>query len=586
MNHHASHREAPVTALADSRSIATRLESEPRARRPLRKAAAKPKASNPALSADPTPAAKSPRVESEPRARRPLRKAAAKPKASNPAPSADSTPAANPPRVESEPRARRPLRKAAAKPPASSPTPSADSTPAANPPGLRCAVSEPLADVASPSSTFTPEVKAPRLDAHVNTGNQVADPSPDLDASSTPARSKAQEKMGAQERSAMRIVALDLGGAKTSYCEVNDGQVVERATVKSLSELARLLGPNTPPAKVAFEACREAWVVHDQLQAWGHQPLMLDTTRVRQLGIGQHRRKNDRIDAETMARALETGRVPLAHVLSPRRRELRLQLSVRRTLVETRAGYVTTVRGLVRAHGKQLPTCKTDHFLEHLRQTPLDETTRALITPLDEALKALNPQIALVNAKLEQLCAEEPVIKRLGTVPGVGLIVAAAFVSVIDEAKRFRGAHQVESYLGLVPSENTSVKRRLGAITKQGNSYVRALLVEAAQCVFRLRADDPLKRWGQSVEQRGGKRKAVVAVARRLAGILWAMWRDGTVYNPTKLGLTAAAGLSSHARALTHEAEQQRVAVTPTANRRSPTAAAAAFKTPREEAVA
>jgi transposase len=362
---------------------------------------------------------------------------------------------------------------------------------------------------------------------------------------------------------------------------VKNAQVVERATETSLSGLERLLGPNTPPAKVAFEACREAWAVHDQLEAWGHEPLMLDTTRVRQLGIGQHKRKNDRIDAETMARALEIGRVPLAHVLSPHRRELRLQLSVRRALVATRAEYVTTIRGLARAHGKHMPTCKTENFLEHLRATPLDEEMRALAEPLVKLLEVLTPQIALVDAKLEQLCAREPVIKRLGTVPGVGLIVAAAFVSVIDEAKRFRRAHHVEAYLGLVPSEDTSIRRKLGAITKQGNSYVRALLVQAAHSVFRLRADDPLKRWGEAIEQRRGKRIAVVAVARRLVGILWAMWRDGSLYSPTKLGLATATGLSSHARELTVEAEEQRAAVTPTGNRR-PTPRAAARKTPRE----
>src|SRR5262249_12042100 len=158
-----------------------------------------------------------------------------------------------------------------------------------------------------------------------------------------------------------------------------------------------------------------------------------------------------------------------------------------------------------------------------------------------------------------------------------------AFVSVIDEAKRFRSAHHVESYLGLVPSENTSIKRRLGAITKQGNSYTRALLVEAAQSVFRLRADDPLKRWGERIAQHSGRRKAAVALARRLAGILWAMWRDGTVYNPAKLGLATASGLSAHARELTHEADTQRQAVASTGNRRRPSArAAAARKTPRE----
>jgi transposase len=343
----------------------------------------------------------------------------------------------------------------------------------------------------------------------------------------------------------------------------------------------RLLGPNTPPAKVAFEACREAWVVHDQLDAWGHEPLMLDTTRVRQLGIGQHKRKNDRIDAETMARALEMGRVPLAHVLSPGRRELRLQLGVRRALVGTRAEYVTQIRGLARAHGQHLPTCTTEHFRERLRNAPLSEEVRALTEPLAKLLDVLNEQIVLVETKLEQLCAKAPVIKRLGTVPGVGLIVAAAFVSVIDDAKRFRRAHHVEAYLGLVPSEHTSIHRRLGAITKQGNSYVRALLIQAAHSVFRLRAEDPLKLWGEAIEQRRGKRIAVVAVARRLVGVLWAMWRDGALYNPTKLGHATANGLTSHATQLTAKAEEQRAAVTPTGNRRR-TPRAAVCKTPRE----
>jgi transposase len=381
----------------------------------------------------------------------------------------------------------------------------------------------------------------------------------------------------------MRNVALDLG-SRITYCEVKDGKVIVRDTGTSLSGLERLIGPNTPPARVAFEACREAWAVHDQLEAWGHDPLMLDTTRVRQLGVGQHKRKNDRIDAETMALALEVGRIPLAHVLSPHRRELRLQLGARRALVGTRAEYVTQIRGLLRANGKRVPGCDTENFVEHLSKTPLDETTRALVEPLVGVLEVLTPQITLVETKLEQLCASEPVIHRLRTVPGVALVVAAAFVSVIDQAKRFRRAHEVEAYLGLVPSENTSVHRRLGAITKQGNTYVRALLVQAAHSVFRLRADDPLKKWGEAVEQRRGKRIAVVAVARRLVGILWAMWRDGSVYSPTKLGFATASGLSSHARELTAEAADHRAAVAVTGNRPSKPRARAR-KTPREVAM-
>lgn len=372
----------------------------------------------------------------------------------------------------------------------------------------------------------------------------------------------------------MRNVALDLG-KRISYCEVSNHSVITRATVESRAELERLLGPDTPPANVAFEAGRDAWVIHDQMLAWNHRPWMLDTTRVRQLGVGQHRRKNDRIDAETMALALEAGRIPLAHVLSPHRRELRLQLGVRRTLVETRASLVTTVRGIVRARGQTLPDCDTSRFLTHLRATKLDAETRSLVLPLEAALEVLTPQIAEVTKKIEQLCVTEPVIQRLGTAPGVGLIVAAAFVSVIDEAKRFKNAHQVESYLGLVPSENTSGKRRIGAITKQGNSYVRALLVEAAHGVFRQRAEDPLKRWAQALEKRAGRRKATIAVARRLAGILWAMWRDGSAYAPAKLGLASAAGLSDKARTLSHQAEQLRSDAGSATPRRAPRRAAA-----------
>jgi transposase len=149
----------------------------------------------------------------------------------------------------------------------------------------------------------------------------------------------------------MRSVGLDLGGRKIAFCEVDrvQDQVIDRRTVRVIENLERQLGPNTPPARVAFEACREAWHVHDVLTGWGHHPIMIDTTRTQQIGIGDHKRKNDRIDAELLAWAAAKGRLPVAHVLSAERRELRAQLGVRRTLVETRAQYVTSIRGLVRS---------------------------------------------------------------------------------------------------------------------------------------------------------------------------------------------------------------------------------------------
>jgi transposase len=210
-------------------------------------------------------------------------------------------------------------------------------------------------------------------------------------------------------------------------------------------------------------------------------------------------------------------------------------MAVRRALVETRAQYVVTIRGLLRSRGEKVKACATERFLDTLNETRLSAEGRAVIMPLVGMLGMLNAEIAQSRMALEKLCAEEPVIERLMTAPGVGMLVAAAFVSVVDEAKRFRNGHQVASYLGLVPLEDTSGgrdKRRLGSITKQGNAYLRALLIQGAHTILqRGPSDDPLRVWGRAVAKRRGNPIGVVAVARRIAGVLWAMWRDGTVYD-------------------------------------------------------
>ena len=184
------------------------------------------------------------------------------------------------------------------------------------------------------------------------------------------------------------------------------------------------------------------------------------------------------------------------------------------------------------------------------------------MTPLLVTLEALDVQIALVDAKLETLCAEEPVVTRLTTTPGVGLLVAAAFVSVIDDAKRFRDAHQVASSLGLVPCEDSSggrTRHRLGAISKQGNSYLRSLLVQGAWTLLRTgQSEDPLRTWARTVIERRGKRIAIVALARRLSAVLWAMWRDGTVYDAARVGAAIARGLDRRAQSTEVQADALR----------------------------
>lgn len=368
---------------------------------------------------------------------------------------------------------------------------------------------------------------------------------PEAHASGTPARSETQS-MGEMEDD-MRSVALDLG-SRIAFCEVSNGTVVARATVPQFESLQRWLGPKTPKARVAIESCREAWWAEKKLREWGHEPLVIDTTRSRKLGIGQHGRKTDRIDAEVLARAVEARLIPRAHVLSEHRQQLRFQMGVRRALVETRAQFTTTVRGLARAHGVRLPSASPYGFAAAVRDVELDEALRELVSPLLDVIAQLDVLIAKADATLEALAEKEPVTAVLKTAPGVATVVAAAFISVIDEAKRFRRAHEVESYLGLVPSEDTSGKRRLGAITKRGNSYTRTLLIQAAWAILRSKGDDPLARWGRAIALKRTKRVAAVAVARRLVGVLWAMWRDGTVYEAPKLGRAMAQGAEQQAQ--------------------------------------
>jgi transposase len=360
---------------------------------------------------------------------------------------------------------------------------------------------------------------------------------------------------GGRKRSTVRSIGIDLG-KKPVVCEVADGKVVFRQKLKGLDELVRVIGPGTgAPARVAFEACREAWAVADWLEKWGHEPLMVDTTRAKQMGIGQHGRKNDDIDAEVIARAVEENRVPLAHLLSKPRQLLRRELGLRRALVEMRVNLIVTVRGAGREEGIRLPGCDAENFAETFEGAPVPADFKESMLPAVATLKDLNARIAEVEQRLERLCDEDPAHELLKTGPGAGPIVCAAFISVIDDPKRFETAHQVESYLGLVPSEDTSGKRKLGSITKQGNKYLRAVLTQAAWSILRMRREDPLKLWGQQIMARRGKRVAAIAVARRLAGVLWAMWKRGTVYDPGLLGMRSAAGLEAQGQSTLLRAE-------------------------------
>jgi hypothetical protein len=143
------------------------------------------------------------------------------------------------------------------------------------------------------------------------------------------------------------------------------------------------------------------------------------------------------------------------------------------------------------------------------------------------------------------------------------LLVAAAFISVIDEPSRFERASRVSSYLGLCPRENTTgYRQQLGRITKHGNSYARWMLVQAAWAVVRSNdMTDPLVRWARKLKQRRGGMRTAVAVARRLSRILWALWRHGGVYDPASLAQASARGRADQAQQAQDEEQQLQHAV-------------------------
>jgi transposase len=156
-----------------------------------------------------------------------------------------------------------------------------------------------------------------------------------------------------------------------------------------------------------------------------------------------------------------------------------------------------------------------------------------LLTVLD----SLNEQILAATKELNVLAKEDPTCVRLMTAPGVSTISALRFLAAIDDVGRFPTASAVRSYLGLTPGENSSSeRRRKTSITKAGPSKVRWTLCQASWCAWRTRPQDPLQ-WASKLAERRGKGIAIIALTRKLAGILYAIWRDGTTYTPAKFSM-------------------------------------------------
>lgn len=335
----------------------------------------------------------------------------------------------------------------------------------------------------------------------------------------------------------MDHVAIDLGGRESQICvRGSDGKVVKEQRVATAG-LGLWLG-RLEPSRVVVETCAEAFTVAEQARAAGHEVVVVPATLVRQLGVGDRKTKTDRRDAQVLSRAsCGLDQLPSVHVPSSWAREAKSACGMREVLVASRTMQINAVRGWLRTSLLRLPKSRSYSFPQRVRE--LLESKKVPI-PLHvelelEGITALSGLIARADQAIERLADGDERCRRLMTVPGVGPVTSVRFVAALDETPRFCSAHKVESYLGLVPGQDSSSdKVRHTAITKAGSTSVRWVLVQACWSLRRCRPDDPLVRWSRQVEQRRGKGPAVVAMARKLAGILFAMLRDGTTYQPAR----------------------------------------------------
>jgi transposase len=290
------------------------------------------------------------------------------------------------------------------------------------------------------------------------------------------------------------------------------------------------------PMRILVEASTESEWVARALEGAGHEVIVADPNYAPMYGARQRRVKTDGRDTAALAEANRRGWFRPAHRVSRAQRTTRQQLAVRRQLVRMRTGLIAHLRALLRQEGLRLGSGSSTTVADRLTRLPLPDTLRTVITPLLEALTALTPAIATTTRTLTRMAEADPVAARLQTVPGVGPIVALSYRATVDDVARFPSAGQVSSALGLVPREDSSGERRQrGHITKLGPSDARTMLIQAAWTCWRSRSVRTtfLRRWADRLAARRGKRIAVVALARRLSRILYALWRDDTVFRAT-----------------------------------------------------
>jgi transposase len=348
-------------------------------------------------------------------------------------------------------------------------------------------------------------------------------------------------------------VGVDLGDQWSRYCILGlQGETLSEGPLQTgqaaLAEFFQAL----PPARVVIEVGTHSAWVQEVIAGEGHEVLVANPRLMD--GSKRRKRKNDRIDANKLARL---GRVDpkMLHPITHRSREVRqdlVLLRARDALVEVRTELINASRGLVKSLGTRLPKCSSPSFGDKVADA-IPVEIREAVLPLVQLVDGMSACIKVYDRRIEELASEKyGHTKLLRQVKGVGPLTSLAYVLTLEKPERFPKSRDVGPYVGLVPKQEDSGESQpqLG-ISKAGDTMVRKLLVGSAHYILGpFGPDTDLRRYGLRLCQRGGKnakKRAAVAVARKLAVLLHRLWMSGEVYEP--LGYASSAAIAQKAAA-------------------------------------
>lgn len=338
-------------------------------------------------------------------------------------------------------------------------------------------------------------------------------------------------------------IGLDLADVRSDWAAVDEGgTVVARGRVRTTESQLRKLFGSLGPALIAMEVGTQSAWISRVLGSCGHTVLVANARRLAL--IHANKRKNNRIDAEFLARLARADRAllfPIHHRDEASQADLAL-LRSRDVLVRTRTKLINHVRGMSKTFGRGLPKWSAPSFAERSRkalQEGLPGSLGQALEPVLDQIRSITEKIKTMDRQIDALLQRYPAAQRLTQITGVGALTALAYVLTIEDPSRILRSRSAGAYFGLVPGSGDSGEtHEPKRITKEGDGFCRRLLVNAAHYIlgpFGARVDSDLRRHGLAIGERGGKnarKRAVVAVARKLAVLMHHLWTSEQDYVP------------------------------------------------------